>query len=1100
MSMLSRKPPKKKSLKLLEKLVQDNSSEEGAEERETLLDSLIKENGGNHFYEKMNGSYIKKGQSKAGKEAENERQSRSRTKDQNERILYAKKPPTGQGSISVPSANKNGKSRSRSDSNSSSSSFWSERSKSRSHSRSPKRGTPRSPRRSYSSSGSRSHSRSRSRSHSRSRSRSKSSSPHSHVHSVHSNLNLKNSTKPHDTMSEQGHRQGKRSQKGRKTKLLNRSPLRKFRSMDITPDVFIEERLNQKYRELHELVQTNFSDRRPQVTRDYFNQIQSLRDSYTKVSHGLQPSGILLPGTGMLCDIKPPGMPQRRRPMSASTHAELRDLTMEDGTYYTIRNVTTASTAKQQQKVRTDINGESSSKKKKSKKRKDSGSTVDSTLQRNGYHDSPPSSRTPSSSKATGSPRGKEPAEPTDHHIKYSNNPKLLTWLKQKDIYHRKKKKEERQKKKEERQKLILEANEKFEKKLESQKHVDKWMKRKQKENKSRLREEKIRENRITKERINQENVNGLTVPGKPLRPQSAPPSKKGGNSGKEGAEQESMVVTPQMARMKEEEQRQANASGMEPHPPASKFIYKRPVAGRIKLTMKERPKSASVIPPQRNASASPRRASGRDSSHENKQRMSYEDWLQQKRKHEVKQKKEIQLQREELAKSDPELAKIVPEIAKKRIHRVLEGKKSIDTGIKSFDNKANKSFGGADFQDKEASADEDKSPRPSYRLDSDRVSQTDPKKSSKNLKLSGQSVNMDSRPSTAPARGRVPTPKQSSNSPRKAVAPPKDTRSDEVSTGFSLPFQEKDGVPRHVASTQRKLFAEKVWEKLEGEERPEPQGCAATETPQHLPNPQAHTDSSKVDNSGMVDDTAKTDNSNVDKDDNTNNNRDATSTKTVEENEQSGGDFFLTSREDILDDMQAENDSKDSEQKVESPVEEDTKVGNASIEEDVKDVAENLANKEEASSDVKPTVNDLETDSGDLTNGNQTVNGLTDQQVMDNVDQGDSAETENIENGLHISTDDLRPESANTSRSLKHVSFREETEVIGNDEAEGEEVDWSTDTATPDLEEYARMAKDDLNVEEETKEEQDEEEQVPEEVPSQMSRTSLTESMEDDF
>ncbi|XP_033751714.1 serine/arginine repetitive matrix protein 1-like [Pecten maximus] len=1088
MSMLSQKQPKKKSLKLLEKLVQDNSSEEGAEEREALLDSLIKENGGNLFYEKMNGSYTKKGKSKAGKEADNERQSRSRTKDQHERILSAKKPPTGQGSISVPSGHvKNGKSRSRSrsDSRSSSSSFWSDRSKSRSRSRSrsPKRGTPR--RRSYSSSRSRSHSRSRSRSHSksRSRSRSKSSSPHSYIHGVQRNLNLKNSSKPHDTMSEQGHRHRKRNQQGRKTKLLNRSPLRKFRSMDISPDVFIEERLNRKYRELHELVQTNFSDRRPQVTREYFNQIQSLRDSYTKVSHGMQPSGILLPGTGTLSDIKPPGVPQRRRPMSASTHAELRDLTMEDGTYYTIRNVMTASTAKQQQKVRTDINGEGFNKKKKKKrsdqKRKDSGSTLDSTSQHNGYYDDPPSNRTPSSSKATGSPRSKELPEPTDHHIKHSNNPKLLSWLKQKDIYHRKQKREERQKKKEERQKLILEANEKFEKRLESQKRVEKWMKKKHKECKKKDREEKMREDIRTRERIDQENVNRLTVPGKPLRPQSAPPSKR------EGSQQMKEGVAPQVA----------NTTGMEPHPPASKFIYKRPVAGRIKLAMKDRPKSASVVTPQRNASASPRRSSARDNSHENKQRMSYEDWLQQKRKHDIKQKKEIQLQKEELAKSDPELAKIVPEIAKKRIHRVLEGKKSIDTGIKNFDDRANKSFGGADFQEEDVSTAEERSPRPSYRLESDRVNQTDPKNTSKNLKLSGQSVNMDSRPGTAPPRARVPTPKQSSNSPRKAVAPPKDKMSDEVSAGFSLPFQEKDGVPKHVASTQRKLFAEKVWEKLEGEERPEPQGCAAIETPQHPQHPQA--DRPKVDNSRNADNSTKSDNSNEGEGDI----KDSKEEKTDEEKEEVVGAFFLTSREDILDDMKTEKEPTETEQKTENPsVEEDRKMGDFLGQEDIKN-GETEAKVDEVSSEVEPPVNDLEMDSGDLTDGSNTQNGQNDQQeVKDIIAEDNGQKTNGIDSELHLNSDDLRPESANTSRSLKHVSFREETEILGKDEPEGEEVDWSTDTATPDNDDYACMAKDDLNVDEETNEDQDIEDQTPEEIDSQMSRTSQAQSMEDDF
>jgi hypothetical protein len=51
---------------------------------------------------------------------------------------------------------------------------------------------------------------------------------------------------------------------------------------------------------------------------------------------------------------------------------------------------------------------------------------------------------------------------PELHHLKDSNNPDLLKWLKQKNKEHRKKEKEERKKRREEREKLILEANEKL--------------------------------------------------------------------------------------------------------------------------------------------------------------------------------------------------------------------------------------------------------------------------------------------------------------------------------------------------------------------------------------------------------------------------------------------------------------------------------------------------------------------------------------------------------------------------------------------------------------------------------------------------------------
>ncbi|KAJ8299552.1 hypothetical protein KUTeg_023612 [Tegillarca granosa] len=98
-------------------------------------------------------------------------------------------------------------------------------------------------------------------------------------------------------------------QRTKKRKLLNRSPIRKFRSMEINPDVFIEEKLKQKYEELNQLMSQNrVSDPKIHVTRQHYHQMQVLRDQYVNVSHGLPPSGVLIPRS----------LPGKTRPHSAT--------------------------------------------------------------------------------------------------------------------------------------------------------------------------------------------------------------------------------------------------------------------------------------------------------------------------------------------------------------------------------------------------------------------------------------------------------------------------------------------------------------------------------------------------------------------------------------------------------------------------------------------------------------------------------------------------------------------------------------------------------------------------------------------------------------
>lgn len=102
--------------------------------------------------------------------------------------------------------------------------------------------------------------------------------------------------KDKDTMSDIGGGSSKKKPPSgqKKGKLLKRKQIRKFKSMEINPDVFIEERLQQKYRELEEImkgktVKTNT------ITRQYIGQMETLREQYHMVSHGLAPPGVILP-------------------------------------------------------------------------------------------------------------------------------------------------------------------------------------------------------------------------------------------------------------------------------------------------------------------------------------------------------------------------------------------------------------------------------------------------------------------------------------------------------------------------------------------------------------------------------------------------------------------------------------------------------------------------------------------------------------------------------------------------------------------------------------------------------------------------------------
>ncbi|KAH3886025.1 biorientation of chromosomes in cell division protein 1-like 1 [Dreissena polymorpha] len=596
--------------------------------------------------------------------------------------------------------------------------------------------------------------------------------------------------------------------------LLSRKKRQNLKIFQIDPDLYLEGKLHQKYSELEELVNCSFVDQKSHVTRHHLYQMELLRDQYTAASHGLPSAATIIPRS-LPEEIRTRSMPRpssAKRPPSRRYAGSDQDSIVYDNAYGTLRSVMSAEHLRTTNRIRTDILAERPSsathaskktktvKKAKHKPKKDDTSSEKSNSDRHSYPSSNPSSN-PSST-----PRVTQPH--IDHHIKYTDNELLKKWLKEKDKIYRRQVREERRKKREEREKLIDEANEKLESRIKSQKEVKKWMKEKNKELAQKQREA-AHQHRVEVEKEEQRKLN---LPGDTIhiRPQSTPlrrPEDIHIDKHQLKGDKTPDFVKEQihMKREIEEENKQAKlASEGGPHPPQTKFIYKRPVAGKIKLKMQVQGKGAAPAKSEKD----PEKKAEDTEDKEKQMRMSYDDWVKKKRESDaaIKRQKSAEKQRE-LAKSDPELERIIPALGRQRIADKLNSRKRIDTGIRKFDEQANKSFGGADF-----SGEEIQRPRSAYRLERDRNDDGHPA-----LTVSQKQLQ---RPSTAPSsRSKPPpTPKKSAKSPRKAIIPTRVDKvmsNEDVSNPYHIPFPPEKGVPLHVAERQRKIFADIVTNNL---------------------------------------------------------------------------------------------------------------------------------------------------------------------------------------------------------------------------------------------------------------------------------------------
>ena len=427
-------------------------------------------------------------------------------------------------------------------------------------------------------------------------------------------------------------------------------------------------------------------------------------------------------------------------------------------------------------------------------KGRDRSSSSDQSRSRSGS-----GSRRDKRSRSNSSSPCRSPRHQTETHLKHSNNPALRKWLRRKEREMRKKKKEERA------QQLAEELDKQEEKRKreslfqDSDKKVKEWMVKKRKEAVRQAREERRRQMEEEKERKEREAVQQqynspfrLTE-----RPQSAPSGQlthhgrklfipiirperpiAGGNSSN-GTHQNANSNSSETDGKKEGNEEELVEPKIPRPPLASKFVYKRPVSGRVRLMKLQQEKKADAKRTELEKMLHEKKLAEEKAK---KMRMSYDQWLIKKRSEDYEKRQEAARQRA-LAKSDPELERIVPEVARRRIENIQRGKRRVTTGDKTIDSEVNKSFGGGDFPSDQATN--------TYRLE-----------------ISGSALKQ--RPSSAkaslnPRVSRSPRRPQSAHPRVKSVM---EENHDMQKNAFKLPFPEENGAPKHVLARQEKLFA----------------------------------------------------------------------------------------------------------------------------------------------------------------------------------------------------------------------------------------------------------------------------------------------------
>ncbi|KAL8561694.1 hypothetical protein ACOMHN_054991 [Nucella lapillus] len=408
------------------------------------------------------------------------------------------------------------------------------------------------------------------------------------------------------------------------------------------------------------------------------------------------------------------------------------------------------------------------------------------------------------------SPRSVYP--PTDMHLKYTDNPKLQEWLKRKNEEHRQARKAEKVKKREERHQKQSEMEQRQTRREKSSERVKQWMDLKRKEAAKQQKEERRRRKQEAQEQaaLRARNAAENGIRGSRVdHPQSAPPPNN----------KHTPIKRPESAA------RLDNGAYMAPKPPDTKFVYKRPVSGKVRLMKLQNEKKAKEAEQKRFEELSPEEK-------EKKTRMSYDAWLIAKRKEDTEKRKEVKWQ-EKLMKSNPEMNNLVPELAIRRIQEIGKAKKKIDTGVSVIDDEVNKRFGGGLFGKEDE--------KPSQKHDQD-LSIPDP--SSYSLTVEGSAstlaeLNARARPTVSKTRMPIP---QSTLSPRRSQsAKPSRDSSPKVRTimdtdymaepnPFKLPFSGDFDTSLQIRGIQERMSTKSASSQPGDSQRPESQGCASLE------------------------------------------------------------------------------------------------------------------------------------------------------------------------------------------------------------------------------------------------------------------------------
>lgn len=490
--------------------------------------------------------------------------------------------------------------------------------------------------------------------------------------------------------------------------------------------------------------------------------------------------------------------------------------------------------------------------------------------------------------------------EASDHRLKNSQNPKIISWLKRKNKILRKQKaqerKKERAKRKEEEEKLKEQAT----RHAESEQKVRKWMEEKSTE--ARLLQKRERLENSRKLKFDDTIVITQTVDLKDGTQNDNPEDQCNGmsehtdecetrheinnnceNNGDKKDQAKTITVKVNMKgeetvkctcgfveiiKMREEEERHKrmaaskSKSGLRrvSHPDYS--IRRRPRSAKRASLSPIRSKKGKVTPAKTNRSRS-------ESNQDNdKQRMSYDEWLQVKRKQDIRtQREEHGKQMKQMSKSDPELERVISNVARRRIEQIRTGKNTIDTGITSVDQEAN-AYPDGETQDGGHDDDGDDGPKPakySWKLDADSQPQR-PSTAKITPHSPARPVSGRKRPASAP-RGRPTSSRQYFRAPvppRPSKSPAPGSTTTESTEGVIMPTsprrRAKSPKPDVVTAAYKKVqnqqaswdeFSDYVWDKINEDEGAEMEKDAEKENKE--------SDEPKVENTGADTDETET-------------------------------------------------------------------------------------------------------------------------------------------------------------------------------------------------------------------------------------------------